>query len=71
MTLEKAIEKANQLLNEQASRSKVCSFVNDLSSAELITEDRADSLADVLASDRGNNIPVLQGLLETLSKSKP
>lgn len=61
-----AYDKACELYNHCVSRSKVCSFINELASAKLITERTADSLADILSADREAAGRVLQSIMKTL-----
>jgi len=71
MNLQEAITKANVMLDEGVSRSHVCSFINELASAKLITNAEADYYADILAADRGNNVPVLRSLSRVLTRRMP
>ena len=66
MTKESALAKANEVLEQQETRSHVCSFVNELASSKLITERCASSLADTLVAANGNQFPVLRLLIKML-----
>jgi hypothetical protein len=68
MNSKQAIKKAQQMLDETDTRSRICSFINQLESSKLIKNKTADALVDILSSDRCNGRPVLQMILRYLRK---
>jgi hypothetical protein len=71
MNHKQASDKALELLESNASRSSVCSFINQLAAAKLITEQTADRFADTLTADRGNATPVLKSIQRELARMSP
>ncbi len=67
MTKIEAKDEAKTLITKAASRSKVCSFINKLASKKLITEQQANTYADMLV-DGGSMmaIPILERLIGVL-----
>lgn len=70
MKIQEAHEKVLKMIEERATRSKVCSFLNELAAAGLITEGAANDHADVLDMAKENNMPVMKALERFLSKKR-
>jgi hypothetical protein len=65
MTLAEA-DKRLEELEANPQRSRICSFINDLSASKFITESQADAFADTLAADRSNAVPVLNSIKDAV-----
>ena len=69
MTFAEAQNKAAQMLETEDSRSHICTLINEVQAAKLISWDEADQLADILSTDRCNARPVLRMLQSKLVRN--
>jgi hypothetical protein len=70
MSRYQARKRAQTLLADEASRSDICTFLNDLADSKILSNRAIDALADTLAADRSNGPAVLNAILSMLPYPK-